>query len=106
MRQLLADLRFAVRTLRRTPGYTIVAAITLSLEIGANTAIFSVVDSVLLNPLPFPDSDEIVGVWHHAPGLGYDQFGISPGVYFQYLEQNDVFESLALYTGEQRNLTG
>ena len=106
MRQLLSDLRFAIRTLRRTTGYTIVAAITLALGIGANTAIFSVVDSVLLNPLPYPDSDEIVGVWHHAPGLGYDQFGISPGVYFQYLDQNDVFESLALYTAAPRNLTG
>lgn len=106
MRQLLADLRFAVRALRRTPGYTTVAAITLALGIGANTAIFSVVDSVLLNPLPYPNSDEIVGVWHHAPGLGYDQFGISPGVYFQYLDQNDVFESFALYVDEQRNLTG
>jgi predicted permease len=106
MRQLLADLRFGVRTLRCTPGYTTIAAITLALGIGANTAIFSVVDSVLLNPLPYPDSDEIVGVWHHAPGLGYDQFGISPGVYFQYLEQNDVFESIALFQGTQRNLTG
>ena len=106
MRQLVADLRFGVRTLRRTPTYTTIAAITLALGIGANTAIFSVVDSVLLNPLPYPDSDEIVGVWHHAPGLGYDQFGISPGVYFQYLEQNDVFESMALFQGAQRNLTG
>ncbi len=106
MRQLFADLRFGVRTLRRSPGFTLVAAITLALGVGANTAIFSVVDSVLLNPLPYPESDRVVGIWHHAPGLGYDQFGISPGVYFQYLEQNDVFENMALYQGAQRNLTG
>jgi predicted permease len=106
MRQLLADLRFGVRTLRRTPGFTTIAAVTLALGIGANTTIFSVVDSVLLNPLPYPDSDEIVGVWHHAPALGYDQFGISPGIYFQYREQNDVFENVALYNRVQRNLTG
>ena len=106
VRRIISELRFGMRTLWRTPAYTIVAAITLALGIGANSAIFSVVDSVLLNPLPYPDSDRIVGVWHQAPALGYDQFGSSPGIYYQYLEQNDVFESMALFRPDRRNLTG
>jgi predicted permease len=105
MRKIWADLRFGTRTLSRTPGFTTIAAITLALGIGANTAIFSVVDSVLLNPLPYPDADRIVGIWHGAPGLGYDEFGISPGIYIQYLEDNDVFESIAIYRSSQFNLT-
>jgi putative ABC transport system permease protein len=106
LRRIWADLRFGTRTLRRTPGFTVVAAVTLALGIGANTTIFSVVDGILLNPLPYHDSNRLVGVWHTAPGLGYDQFGISPGIYFQYVEQNDVFERMALYTTAQLNLTG
>jgi putative ABC transport system permease protein len=106
LKRIWADLRFGIRTLRRTPGFTLVAAVTLALGIGANTTIFSVVDGVLLNPLPYHDSNRLVGVWHTAPGLGYDQFGISPGFYFQYLEQNDVFEQMAVFTTNQVNLTG
>jgi predicted permease len=102
----LADLRYAARTLRRAPGFTVVAVLTLALGIGANTAIFSVVNGVLIQPLPFPDADRLVRIFHTAPGLGYDQFGISPGIFFQYEEQNDVFESMALYTDVQVNLTG
>ncbi len=102
----LADLRYATRTLRRAPGFTVVAVLTLALGIGANTAIFSVVNGVLIQPLPFPDADRLVRIFHTAPGLGHDQFGISPGIFFQYEEQNDVFESMALYTGLQVNLTG
>ncbi|UCD24016.1 MAG: ABC transporter permease [Gemmatimonadota bacterium] len=106
LRRIWSDLRFGTRTLRRTPGFTVVAAVTLALGIGANTTIFSVVDSVLFNPLPYHDSDRLVGVYHTAPGLGYDQFGISPGIFLQYEEQNDVFERMAIFTSTQRNLTG
>ncbi len=106
MRKIWADLRFGTRTLSRTPGFTAIAAMTLALAVGANTAIFSVVDSVLLDPLPYPDADRIVGIWHGAPGLGYPEFGISPGVHVQYLEDNDVFESIAIYQSSQFNLTG
>ncbi len=102
----LADLRYAARTLRRAPGFTVIAVLTLALGIGANTAIFSVVNGVLIQPLPFPNADRLVLIFHTAPGLGYDQFGISPGIFFQYEEQNEVFENMALYTGLQVNLTG
>ncbi len=103
----LADLRYAARTLRRAPGFTVVAVLTLALGIGANTAIFSVVNGVLIQPLPFPNADRVVAVSHTAPGWGYDRrVGISPGIFFQYEEQNDVFESMALYSPLQVNLTG
>jgi putative ABC transport system permease protein len=106
LKRIWSDLRFGTRTLRRTPGFTAVAAVTLALGIGANTMIFSVVNSVLLNPLPYHDSNRLVGIWHTAPGLGYDQFGISPGIFLQYVEQNDVFEKAAIFTSTQGNLTG
>jgi len=106
MRRIWADLRFGTRTLRRTPGFTTIAAITLALGIGANTAIFSVVDSVLLDPLPFPAADRIVGIWHAAPGLGYPEFGTSTPIHAQYLEDNDVFESIAICRSARFNLTG
>jgi hypothetical protein len=73
---LLRDIRYSVRTLARSPRFTLVSAFTLALGIGAAAAIFSAVNGVLLRPLPYPDSDRIVGLWHGAPDLGYDQFGI------------------------------
>ncbi len=67
MSQIFRDLKYAVRTLSRAKGFTAIAAITLALGIGANTAIFSVVNGVLIRPLPFPQSDQLVGVWHTTP---------------------------------------
>ncbi len=100
------DLRYAVRSLLKSPRFSTVAAFTLALGIGANTAIFSAVNGVLLEPLEFPESDRLVNVWSHAPGLGYDQFPLSPDVYFFYQSENDVFESMALSTQTAVNLTG
>lgn len=96
LRRLWADIRYGVRTLRRSPGFSLIATITLALGIGANTAIFSVVDTVLLEPLPFPESDRLAGIWHTAPGLGYDQFGISLGIYFQYKDESDALEAVGV----------
>ena len=75
MQQFWQDIRYSVRVLARAPRFTIIAAFTLALGISANTAIFSAVNGVLLKSLPYPESDRIVGVWHSAPDLGYDQFG-------------------------------
>jgi hypothetical protein len=102
---LLREIRYSVRTLARAPRFTLVAVLTLALGIGATTAIFSTVNGVLLRPLPYPDSDRIVGLWHGAPDLGYDQFGISPGIFHQYREENQVYESMGLYISLERNLT-
>jgi putative ABC transport system permease protein len=99
------ELRFTVRALARSPRFTVVAAITLALGIGAATAIFSAVNGVLLRPLPYPESGRIVGVWHGAPDLGYDQFGISPGIFHQYLTENQVYEAMGLYVLLERTVT-
>ena len=90
------DLTHAARSLRRTPSFTIIAALTLALAIGANTAIFSVVKTVLLDPLSFPEPDELVVVRGMAPGtdLG-DEFGLGPEFYLAYKENARALEDLA-----------
>ena len=106
MGQIGSDLRAAVRVLRKQPRFTIVAALTLALGVGAVTSIFSVVNGVLLKPLPFPDPSRLVNVWSHAPKLGYDQFPLSPDLFFTFTKQNQVFESMALVYRDRINLTG
>jgi putative ABC transport system permease protein len=96
----------AIRSLLKQPRFLIVAVLTLAMGVGASTAIFSVVNGVLLKPLPFPDGDRLVNVWSHAPKLGYDQFPLSPDVYFAYERDNQVFESMALFQRRSANLTG
>ena len=86
-----------LRSLFKQPRFTIVVALTLALGIGAVTAIFSVVNGVLLKPLPYPDGDRLVNVWSHAPKLGYNQFPLSPDIYFAYERDNQVFEKMALF---------
>jgi putative ABC transport system permease protein len=102
---LLQDTRYTVRALARSPRFTLLAAITLALGIGAATAVFSAVNGVLLKPLPYPGSDRIVGLWHGAPELGYEQFGISPGIFYEYRHGNEAYEAMGLYFGLERTLT-
>src|ERR1041385_9154779 len=86
MQDLLLSLTHAIRVLRRNPGFTLSALAVLTLGIGANTAIFGVVNAVLLNPLPFPDSDSIVTVLHVPPPAafpGIKRFSVSPANYFE-----------------------
>ena len=104
--QLTSNLRYAVRSLTRSPGFTVVAALTLAIGIGANTAIFSVVNGVLLEPLPFDEPEQLVAVAHTAPGLGYDQFGLSQDSYTLIQQENAVFAEMAMYNTETVNLTG
>ncbi len=100
------DVRYAFRTLRRSPGFTGVAIATLAIGIGANAAIFSAVNGVLLKPLAFDDADRLVGVWHTAPGLDYPQIPLSGDTYALMRDNNAVFEELALITGAGGILTG
>ena len=100
------DVRMAVRGLVRRPFFTALAGVTLAIGIGANTAIYSVVDGVLINPLPFPDADPLVSYNHQAPGLGVDVPVIphSEGLYLHYLESAHALESFAVFTDAQVNL--
>jgi len=93
---LLQDIRYGVRTLRKSPGFALVAVLTLALGIGANTAIFSVINAVLLKPLPFKDPDRLVQLWEteSAPG----NFPLTGPDYLDWQEQNQTLESSALYT--------
>lgn len=109
MQTLFQDLQYSTRTLRKTPGFAIAAIIVLALGIGANTAIFSVVNTVLLQPLPFHDPGTLMDVWHVPPAQqfpGMKTFSVSAGNYREWARQNDVFQGIALYTGGRFNLTG
>jgi predicted permease len=95
-----------VRKLLRTPVFTATAVGTLALGIGANSAIFTVVNSVLLRPLPFDRPEELVGVWHSAPGLGFDQVNQSPAMYLTYRDEGRVFQDIALWDHRTASITG
>lgn len=101
---MLQDFRYALRTLLKSPGFTAVALLTLALGIGANTAIFSFVNSILLTPLPYPDADRIVRVLEKPPGGGGN--GISTLTYLDWQNQNTVFDYMAAQTADRYTLTG
>jgi predicted permease len=86
--------------------FTFIAVLTLSLGVGANTAIFSVLEGVLLKPLPYADPDRLVGLWLTAPGINIKNLNLSPSVYFTHLDQKRSFESLGIYTGDSVSVTG
>jgi predicted permease len=92
--------------LRKTPGFTIVAVLTLTLGIGATTAVFSVVDAVVLKPLPYPHPDELVLASHTAPGIGIKDLGASPSTNFIYRDQNRTLQDIGLYDSDSVSVTG
>jgi putative ABC transport system permease protein len=100
------DLHFAVRQLRKSPGFTLVAVATLGLGIAASTAIFSVVDTVLLNPLPYPHSEQIVSVAQTVRSTGVSSEDASPANFLDWAAQNSVFSAMACVRGSPRNLFG
>ncbi|MCC7376765.1 MAG: ABC transporter permease [Verrucomicrobiales bacterium] len=99
-----SDLKFAVRQFRKHPGFTLVAVLTLALGIGANTTVFSIVNSVLLKPLPYDDPGKLVQVWE-APAPGQRNWA-SPGAFLDWKEHSTVFEGLSLLDRRELNLTG
>ena len=101
---LRKDLRYALRSLRRQPGFTIVTILTLALGIGANTAVFSVVNGVLLRPLPYPQSDRLEYITSQFPTLGFHQFWISPPEFVEFKQHNQAFSSVGAYVVSAANL--
>lgn len=101
---LIQDLRYSIRSLFARPGFVFAAVATLALGIGANTAIFSVVNGLLLKPLPYDDGERLVQVYNVYPKMGLDYAGTSIPDYLDRKEQADALEDLALYTGQSYNL--
>ncbi|MGH9498946.1 MAG: ABC transporter permease [Terriglobales bacterium] len=105
MESVLQDVRYALRMLRKSPGFTVVAIITLALGIGANTAIFSVVNGVLLNPLPYPQAQQLVALYRHT--AQFTEASIPYPDFLDWQRENRSFSNLAAYRhGEDFNLTG
>src|SRR5262245_51002802 len=100
------DLKFAFRQLLKSPAFTIVAVLALALGIGANSAIFSVVNGVLLRPLSFAEPERVVWLHESNLKLGFPVFSIAPGTFLDWQAQNHVFESLAATGSSDFNLTG
>jgi putative ABC transport system permease protein len=109
MTVLIQNVKFALRLLRKSPGYAFIAVVIMALGIGANTAIFSVVHAVLLEPLPFRDADRLVQVWHVPPQTsfpGMTRFSVSAANFLDWQKQNHGFEQMALYSGASFDITG
>ena len=100
------SLRQVLRRLGRAPMFTAITLITLAAGVGANTVVFSVLDGVLLKPLPYPHSEELVGVWHTAPGINLPELDVSPSDYFIYREQGQTFQDIGIYQGDSVSVTG
>ena len=107
MTVLLQDVKYAVRMLRKNPGFTIFAITVLALGIAGNTAIFSIADSVLVRPLPYPDARQLVMVWEDSASYGFPRNTPSPGNFSDWKSRNHVFEDVAATScGDARVLTG
>ena len=106
MENLRGDIRYAVRSLLKRPGFTLIAVVTLALGIGANTAIFSAINALLLKPLPFPELDRVVAIWDKQPSHGILHNEVALANYLDWQAQNKSFEQLAFYRWWNANLTG
>ena len=108
---VLADLKLNVRRLWKSRGFAATVLLTLAIGIGANTAVFTVVNSVLLKPLPYPNSDRLAALWLNAPGAGglanfSNGLQLSPSMYFTFSARNRTFQSLGIWTSQLANVTG
>src|SRR6185369_5760455 len=106
MQTLWQDLRYGARMLVKKPGFALIAIITLALGIGANTAIFSVVNTVLLRPLPYSKPDRLIFIYNSAPGFGISKLGLMEAEFLRLRDQARSLEHVALYTSTTFTLTG
>ncbi len=106
MRSILAPLLPTLRRLARSPMFTAVSLLTLAIGIGANTAIFSIIEGVLLKPLPHPDPEQLIALWHSAPGVNMTDLNMSQSLYFTYREEGRVFEDVTLWRSGTVSITG
>ena len=103
---VIQDMRFALRMFSKNPAFTAIAVLALALGIGANSAIFSVVDAILLKPLPYKNPDQLVMVWENATHLGFPKNTPSPANFLDWRQQATVFEGMAAFAEQSFNLTG
>src|ERR1700727_3310250 len=94
------QLKQVLRRLSRAPLFTAITLITLAVGVGANTVIFSVVEGVLLKPLPYPHAEQLMGVWHTAPGIGMKDLNMAPFIYFIDREQSTTLQDIGAYNGD------
>jgi len=106
MNTFLQDIRYALRALRRSPGLTVVIVASLAIGIGANTAVFSVVNALLLKPLPYPDAERLAVLWLRSPGINIPQDWPSPGQYIDVQNENRSFEAMSISRGRSGTLLG
>ena len=106
METLLRDIRYGIRSLLKHPGFTVVAVITLALGIGANTAMFSVINAVLLRPLPYHEPARLVTIWEESPQRGMYEMPVSFANLRDWVDQSHTFEQISAYTFTNLNLTG
>jgi predicted permease len=106
MESFNSQLKHVLRRLGLAPMFTAITLITLAAGVGGNTVVFSVLEGVLLKPLPYPKPDELIGVWHTAPGIQLKDFDMSPSDYFIYREQNRTMQDIGMYSGDSVSVTG
>ncbi len=106
MAMWFAQLRQVSRRLGRAPMFTAITLLTLAIGIGANTVIFTVVENVLLKPLPYPDANRLIGVWYTAPGINIKDLNFAPSHYFIEREQSKTLEDIGVYSGDAFNVSG
>jgi predicted permease len=111
LESLLADLKLAFRRIAKAPGFAATVLLTLAIGIGANTAVFSVINSVLLKPLPYPHSEQLTALWLNAPGAGglanfSSGLQLSPSMYLTFSQRNQSFQSMGVWTWGNANITG
>src|ERR1700727_3628112 len=100
------QLRQVLRRLSRAPLFTAITLMTFAVGVGANTVIFSVVEGVLLKPLPYPHPEQLIGVWHTAPGIGIKELNMAQSIYFIDREQSTTLQDIGAYASDSLNVTG